>query len=254
MKISLSVVIITYNEELNIRRCLESVKDAADEIVVVDSFSTDRTEQICREYGVKFITNKFNGHIEQKNFAITQASNPHILSLDADEALSDSLLRSILEVKADWTHDGYYFNRLTNYCGSWIRHGAWYPDRKLRLWDSRKGRWGGMNPHDRFEMDEGANISYLKGDLLHYSFYTIKQHIDQINFFTDIFAGELYAKGIKPNILHFIIRPKFKFIRDYFLRAGFLDGFAGFSIAVLSGYAVFIKYVKLYFLYKKNPE
>ena len=137
----ISAVIITYNEEKNLERCIESVRDIADEIVIVDSFSTDRTKEICKKYELHFIEHKFEGHIQQKNWAITQAKYPHILSLDADEVLSDRLKESIREVKENWTHDGYYFNRLTNYCGKWIRHCGWYPDRKLRLWDSRKGRW-----------------------------------------------------------------------------------------------------------------
>jgi len=137
----LSVVIITLNEEKNIGRCLESVKDIADEIVIVDSFSTDRTEEICLRYNARFIKHEFVGHIEQKNWAIEQASYLHVLSLDADEELSERLKKSILEVKGNWKHDGYYFNRLTNYCGKWIRHTSWYPARKLRLWDRSKGKW-----------------------------------------------------------------------------------------------------------------
>src|ERR1035437_3751774 len=131
--IQLSVVIITYNEEYNIARCLESVKTIADDIVVIDSFSTDKTKEICESAGVRFVQHKFEGHIEQKNWAITQAKFPHILSLDADEALDGTLIKSILEVKNNWKYDGYYMNRLTNYCGKWIYHCGWYPDRKLRL-------------------------------------------------------------------------------------------------------------------------
>ena len=140
----LSVVIITFNEERNISRCLDSVKDIADDVVVVDSFSVDKTEQICKEKGARFISHTFDGHIQQKNWAITQAKFPHILSLDADEALSDELKKSILEVKKNWKHDGYSMNRLTNYCGQWIYHCGWYPDRKLRLFNSKKGNWGGL--------------------------------------------------------------------------------------------------------------
>ena len=146
MEVKVSAVIITYNEERNIKRCLDSIVGVADEIVVVDSYSTDRTEEICKAYHVKFIQHRFFGHIQQKNWAILQATSPYILSLDADEALSDELRLSILKAKKNWTHDGYYFNRLTNYCGKWIRHTSWYPARKLRLWDSRKGSWGGFNP------------------------------------------------------------------------------------------------------------
>jgi glycosyltransferase involved in cell wall biosynthesis len=127
----ISVVIITYNEEKDIGRCLDAVKDVADDIVVVDSFSTDRTEEICKEKGARFVQHKFEGHIQQKNWAITQARYPHVLSLDADEVVSERLQKEILKVKENWQADGYYFNRMTNYCGKWIKHCGWYPDRKI---------------------------------------------------------------------------------------------------------------------------
>jgi len=173
--IKLSAVIITFNEERNIGRCLESLRGVVDDIVVVDSFSTDKTEAICLEHGARFVKHAFAGHIEQKNWAITQALYPHVLSLDADEALSDVLKQSILNAKANFNKQGYYMNRLTNYCGQWIRHSDWYPDRKLRLWDARKGSWGGTNPHDKYSLLAGDKESdWLKGDLLHYSYYTVE--------------------------------------------------------------------------------
>ncbi|MEW6467489.1 MAG: glycosyltransferase family 2 protein [Bacteroidota bacterium] len=243
---SLSVVIITYNEERNIGRCLDSVKDIADEIVVLDSFSTDRTEAICKEKGAKFFQHAFDGHIEQKNRAVTYARFPHVLSLDADEALSEELKRSILEVKNTWTRDGYYMNRLTNYCGKWIKHCGWYPDAKLRLWDSRKGKWTGVNPHDRYEMLEGdRNTGFLRGDLLHYSYYTLDDHYRQIDYFTDISARELFRKDARAGWLRTYSSPVIKFVRDYFIKLGFLDGKAGFTISRISAYGAFLKYKKL---------
>jgi len=143
-QVKISAVIITFNEEKNIGRCLDSLQKVADEIVVVDSCSNDKTCEICEKYGVRFIQNRFKGHIEQKNFAMQQAEYDWVLSLDADEVLSLELTDSILKVKKDWVIDGYAFNRLTNYCGTWIRHCGWYPDTKLRLWDKRRGRWGGV--------------------------------------------------------------------------------------------------------------
>ncbi|MTI29248.1 glycosyltransferase family 2 protein, partial [Cytophagales bacterium RKSG123] len=148
----ISAVIITYNEEKNIQRCLESLKGVVDEIVVVDSLSTDNTKKICEKFDVHFIENPFEGHIEQKNYAMGCARNDYVLSLDADEALSPKLKESILKVKENWTADFYSFNRLNNYCGQWIRHSGWYPDKKIRLWDRRKGKWGGKNPHDNVVM------------------------------------------------------------------------------------------------------
>lgn len=241
----ISVVIITFNEERNIERCLLSVKDVADDIMVVDSFSTDRTEEICNNFKVRFITNEFKGHIEQKNWAITKAKYPHILSLDADEALSEELKSSIIEIKNNWLYDGYYFNRLTNYCGSWIRHTGWYPDKKLRLWDSRKGQWKGVNPHDKYELIEGATKKYLKGNLLHYSFFSISQHIQQVNKFSDISAEAYLKKGKKSNLLNILIHPVWKFLHLYFFKLGFLDGYYGLIISIISANAAFLKLIKL---------
>src|ERR1044072_6613958 len=143
--VQLSVVIITFNEERNIGRCLDAVREIADDVVVVDSFSTDKTELICREKGARFVQHRFDGHIEQKNWVVTQAKFTHILSLDEDEAPDEELKNEILKAKADWKFDGYEMNRLTNYCGKWIRHCGWHPDTKFRFWDSRKGEWGGIN-------------------------------------------------------------------------------------------------------------
>jgi glycosyltransferase involved in cell wall biosynthesis len=250
MKVRISAVIITYNEERNIRRCLESLSGVADEILVVDSYSDDRTEEICREFGARFIRHRFLGHIEQKNWAILQASTPFILSLDADEALSDELKASILKVKADWTHDGYYFNRLTNYCGKWIRHTSWYPARKLRLWDSRKGKWGGFNPHDRFFLNKGATRQFLKGDILHFSYYSVAEHLDQVNSFSTIIARSYFNRGRRVYISTIILHPLWRFLKDFLLRRGFMDGYYGFIVSVNSAHEVFLKYVKLRNIYK----
>ena len=248
--IKLSVVILTFNEEKNIERCLMSVRDIADEIVVVDSFSTDNTENICKKHNVRFIAHKFEGYIEQKNWAITQAKFPHILSLDADEALSDELKQSILKVKNDWQFDGYFFNRLNNYCGKWIKHGAWYPDRKLRLWDSRKGKWTGTNPHDKFELQAKATKAYLNGNILHYSISTISEHISQINKFSSIKATEAFRAKEKANFYKIFFKPIIRFLSDYFIKLGILDGYSGFLICVLSATSTFLKYAKLKQLWK----
>jgi glycosyltransferase involved in cell wall biosynthesis len=248
----ISAVIITYNEQKNIRRCLESIRDIVDDITVVDSYSTDDTEKICREYGVTFLRHPFEGHIEQKNWAITQAKYPHILSLDADEVVSDQLKKSILALKDNWKYDGYYFNRLTNYCGKWIRHSSWYPSRKLRLWDSRKGRWGGMNPHDRFILRKGASKKFLKGDLLHFSYYSITEHIQQINKFSDIVARSFYNEGRRASYFNILIHPVWRLFRDYVIKLGFLDGFYGLVISVNSAHETFLKYSKLRRIYKEE--
>jgi glycosyltransferase involved in cell wall biosynthesis len=247
----ISVVIITFNEEKNISRCLDSVKEVADEIVVLDSGSTDRTKEICLQRGVSFYEYKFDGHIQQKNRAITYAKYPHILSLDADEALDDQLKKSILEIKNNWTKDGYYMNRLTNYCGHWVKHCNWYPDKKMRLWDSRKGHWTGINPHDKYELFEGdKNAGYLKGDILHYSYYSVDDHYRQVEYFTNIASKAYFENGKKAPFFKLLINPIAKFMDHYIIHAGFLDGKAGFLISKISAYATWLKYKKLRDLYR----
>ena len=241
----LSVVIITKNEERNIGRCLASAKEVAHDVVVLDSFSTDRTEAIVKEHGARFIQHAFDGHIEQKNRAITHAEFPWVLSLDADEALDEQLVRSIKEAMKSPAADGYTMNRLTDYCGGWIRHGGWYPDVKLRLWDSRKGQWTGINPHDRYEMLAGTRIAHLQGDLLHYSYSTIGDHYRQVDYFTTIAAQAYFDRGKKAPLTKRIFSPVVKFIGDYVFRLGFLDGVRGFTIARISAYATWLKYEKL---------
>lgn len=249
----LSVVIITFNEEKNIERCLRSVVEIADEIIVVDSFSTDNTETICRGYEkLKFYKQSFLGYIEQKNKALEFASNPYVLSLDADEALSEELQQSILKAKEGWSYDGYRFNRLNNYCGIWIRHTDWYPDRKLRIFDKRKGTWAGDNPHDQYILPLESKIGYLKGDILHYSYESISQHIIQQNKFSNIAAQVLFERGKKVSILGVVFKPIWTFLRNFFIKLGFLDGFYGFVVCSVSAFYTFMKYAKLYHLYNED--
>jgi glycosyltransferase involved in cell wall biosynthesis len=168
----LSVVIITFNEERNIERCLLSVQQLADEILVVDSFSKDKTLEICEKYQAKVIQNPFEGHIQQKNFAMQQAQFDWILSLDADEALSEELSKSIAHIKSISKQEINLFemNRLTNYCGAWVKHCGWYPDTKVRLVNRQFAKWGGVNPHDKLEGSKQEKVAFLKGDILHYSY------------------------------------------------------------------------------------
>ncbi|MFZ6008842.1 MAG: glycosyltransferase family 2 protein, partial [Bacteroidota bacterium] len=230
--------------------CLNSVKAVADEIIVVDSYSTDKTREIVESFPAKFILNKFEGHIQQKNFAMRSAQHDIVLSLDADEELSDTLKASIAHAKQHWTGDGYSFNRLNSYCGKFIHHGGWYPDRKIRLWNRNKGSWGGENPHDLVIMDNSTTVSHLKGDLLHYTYRTQTEHLTQMNKFSDIAARELFKRDKKTSvILHLLLNPFFTFIKTYFFRLGFLDGYAGFQVAMHGAYYRFLKYSKLKFLH-----
>ena len=174
--LKLSGVIITFNEERNIEKCLQSLVGVVDEIVVVDSYSTDLTKSICLRYNVHFIEQEFLGYVEQKNFALQQASFNHIVSLDGDEALSETLQQSIKELKTNWTLDGYYCNRYNNFCGQWINYSDWYPNKKLRVFDRRKAQWTGINPHDNIQLKTSENkAGFLKGDILHWTYRTYKE-------------------------------------------------------------------------------
>ena len=240
-----SGVIITYNEEKNIRRCVTSLEGVCDEILVVDSYSTDQTKEICKSMDVKLLEHPFKGHIEQKNFAMKSATYDYILSLDADEALSDELRGEILSVKSNWTYDAYKFNRFTNYCGQWIKHSGWYPDTKIRLWDRRKGKWGGLNPHDSVELLDQIRPFHLKGNLLHYSYSSMKEHIERSNKYAKISAYALQKRNKRAGIIKLIINPAYRFIRDYFIKRGFLDGFYGLVICATNSYSTFLKYAYL---------
>lgn len=248
----LALVVITLNEEKNIERCLSSASGLADELIVVDSGSHDRTIELAQQMGAKVIFHPFRNHISQKNYAFGQATSDWILSLDADEALSDTLKNSIRRALNNPQYKGYTMNRLTNYCGRWIKHSGWYPDRKLRLVKKGKAHWTGRNPHDRLILNEQTRTGHLSGDILHYSYYTLQDHIDQMSDFSCIAAKELLKQGLKPHFYHFVLKPSFKFFRHYVLKLGFLDGYEGFQIARLSAYGQFLKYARLRELYKNN--
>jgi glycosyltransferase involved in cell wall biosynthesis len=250
--IPLSVVIITHNEEKNLPRCIHSVTEIADEIIVVDDFSTDRTEKICHDYGVRYIHHAFEGHIEQKNFALTQSSYPYILSVDADEEVSETLREEIVKVKQNWHADGYRFNRLNIYCGKPIRHGGWYPDRKLRLFDKRKAKWGGINPHDRILMNKRTKIKMIRGSLFHYSYLSTEEHMKKVISYTDIFSRTVVKQQGKAGYFRLLVHPLWKFFRNYFLRLGFLDGATGLTISAIQSYETFLKYSKIIALRKNG--
>lgn len=239
----LSVVIITYNEEKNIGRCLESIQGIADDIIVLDSFSTDNTEIICKKFNVNFIQRRWEGYSDSKNYANSQAKYDWILSLDADEALSEELKKSILEIKKQDVQKTFSFNRLTNYCGKWIRHCGWYPDVKVRIFDRNTTQWEGMI-HEKLNVPENS-AQHLKGDLLHYSYYKIEEHYRQSDKFSTLSAENLYAKGKNASVLKMIFSPAVKFVQHYFLKLGFLDGNAGYTVCKIMASTTFRKYSKL---------
>lgn len=250
--IKISGVIITYNEEDHLEKCLKSLEGIVDEIVVVDSFSTDRTPEICEQFNVIFIQEQFRGYIEQKNFALSKTSHDYILSLDGDEAVSDKLKASILNVKSNWQYDGYYCNRLNNYCGQWIKHSDWYPDKKLRLFKKDCGEWQGINPHDRFTLKMNAKAGKINGDLLHWIYKDYKEHNLKVEKFSTIAAEAYYKLGKKSSITKIIFRPTWAFFKAYILRLGFLDGLNGLIICVQTYNVTFLKYIKLHQLWKQS--
>jgi glycosyltransferase involved in cell wall biosynthesis len=251
--LKLSGVIITYNEERNIEQCLQSLVNVVDEIVVVDSYSTDNTKLICERFNVKFIEQKFLGYIEQKNFALAQTTYNHIVSLDGDEALSKKLQESIINLKSNWEFDGYFSNRFNNFCGQWIKHSDWYPNRKLRVFDKRKARWTGHTIHEKVSLNSNdSKTGKLNGDILHYTYQTYSEFNLKTEHFSTLSAQSYYDKGKKAPIWKIILNPTWAFFKSYVLRLGFLDGFNGFVICVQTANITFLKYSKLRELDKKS--
>lgn len=243
--IQISATVITLNEERNIARCIDALKKIADEIVVLDSGSTDGTQRICEEKGVTFHTRPFDDYAAQKNQAADLATHDFILSVDADEAPSDLLRASIFAAKANPTADVYSMDRLTSYCGHWVKHCGWYPDTKIRLYDRRKAQWTGKRIHEKVTPETSARLARLEGDLLHYSFYTIDQHMATVNRFSTLKAELLHEKGRGAPFLKMILSAPVKFLKIFVFKAGFLDGSAGFHIAVNSAHGDYLKYAKL---------
>lgn len=240
----ISVVIITHNEERNIGRCLESVKKIADEIVVVDAYSADKTEIICRQYGVRFLQRAWDDFSSQKNYGNEQAQNDYILSIDADEALSDELAVSIQREKERGLSGSYWFNRLTYFCGFPIRHGGWYPDWKLRIWNRNDARWTGL-VHEKLKFDRSPKETKLKGALLHYTIERLDQQMEKMMQYTNYRVEAARCKGKRASIIALLLKPSFKFFRIYVLKGGFLDGFAGYLVAKNSAYSRFLYLSKL---------
>mgnify|MGYP000268079004 CR=1 FL=1 len=249
----ISACIISYNEEKKIEDCLKSLLPIADEIIVVDSISSDNTLKIAQKYTDKIFHQKFLGHIEQKNLAVDKASYDWIISLDCDERLSVELQQSILDIKDHLDDvDAYCMARKTFYVYKWLNH-CWYPDIKTRLFNKNTSRWGGTNPHDHI-VTQGKNIVKLQGDIYHYSFDSISDHLKTIDSFTEIGANEIVRKNKRITIFSPVSHASWTFIKLYIFKRGFLDGFAGLVVSVLSYVHVFVKYSKAYIMYKKNDK
>ena len=236
----LSVTLITFNEEKRVRAALESVK-WADEIVVIDSFSTDQTVAICREYTPKVYQIAWRGYVAQKNIATEHAAHDWILNIDADEVVSAELAVEIQQTLAAPACVGYFMPRRTYYLGDWIRHCGWYPDAKLRLFDKRAGKWVGQALHEKAQVN-GAT-AHLRRDLYHYTYEDITDHLKTINNFTSIAASQKTGSVSGAGIL---LRTVAAFLKKYLLKQGFRDGTRGVIVCLLSAFTVAVKYAKLW--------
>ena len=242
---TISAVIITHNEERNIVRCLSSLQGVAEDVVVVDSGSSDSTQSLCQKLGARFFHHDWAGYSEQKNYANSLATGDWILSIDADEALSDELRASLLQLKQSGLDADtiYSFNRLNNYCGSWIKHCGWYPDEKLRLWRNGSARWDGI-VHEELRHDAAKQLR-LDGNLLHYTYYSVADHAARQVKYATLAAEKAHQQGRRCGCGSLLFKPLWNFTRNYLLKGGILDGRAGFIICKMSAFYTFVKYAKL---------
>jgi glycosyltransferase involved in cell wall biosynthesis len=246
----ISITIITHNEEDNIRDCLESVK-WADEIIVVDSGSIDKTIEICREFTDKVFFNPWIGMKEQKQYAVEKASNTWIFSIDADERATEAIMQFIMQELKNPDHDGYRFPRQNYFLGAWLKHGGWYPDHVLRLFRKDQGYFGGINPHDKVVIKSGK-VRTLKIPIIHHTYKSISQYVTKQNMYSSISAKELFSSGKKVTPYIIPLKALWKFIETYFVKKGFLDGFRGFIVAMGATYSIFWKYLQIWELSGKN--
>lgn len=238
----ISVVIIAKNEESNIQRCIESAL-WADEVVVYDSGSTDKTVEIASKLGAKVYSGGWLGFGPTKHHATGLAQNDWILSIDADEVISSELKNEILEkIRSLNPEVGYQVPRLSNYLGRWIRHGGWYPDYQLRLFHRKYSQWNNEIIHEKVK---SKLVEKLSSDLNHYVFKNIEHQVNTNNRYSTLQAVEMKKNGKKMNWFHFLTKPYVKFIECYFLKLGFLDGWPGYLIARNAAYSVFLKWAKL---------
>jgi len=248
----LSVAIITHNEEDNIRDALESVK-WADEIVVVDSFSTDRTLEMCREYTDKVYSIEWSGFAEQKNKAVSLTTHPWVLVLDADERVTDELRGEIIRIiKDESSKDGYYVPRKNYFAKKWIKHGGWWPDYTLRLFRREKGFFQMREVHESVKIN--GKTGYLKNSLEHYTYKDVRDYLKRMQNYSTLSAKELLKRGYRANILDVIFRPVAAFFRMVFLQAGILDGIYGIILAYLYSVYTYEKYSKLRKMQKTSDK
>jgi len=251
--VKISAVVITRNEEANIEAALESLDGVAAEIIVVDSHSTDRTVKLARKHTDRVTERTWTNFSDQKNYANSLASHPWILSLDADERLSPELRAEIQGLLADEPGcAAFSMPRRVFYLGRWVKHSGWYPDRKVRLFRKDRARWEGAYVHESLAVD--GEVKKLKGDIHHYTYRNIADHLARINHFSDLGAQKLYADKKKCRWYHLLVQPFGRFLKSYILKRGCLDGFAGLVVSVLNGYSIFVRYAKLREIWKKGER
>ena len=238
-----SVTIITKNEEKNIGRCLESVK-WADEIVIVDSGSTDKTLKICRKYNCKIIESEWLGFGKTKKFAVDSATNNWILSIDADEEVTPDLKKEILGILDNPEFNGYKIKRKSFYINKWINHCGWNKEYKLRLFNKQFGNFNEQMVHESVKLN--GKIAKINEILKQYTYPNISSHLQKIDRYSKLSATELFKNGKKTSIFMAILKGKIKFLQMYFLQLGFLDGKEGFILSLNSAYGVYLKYLKLW--------
>jgi glycosyltransferase involved in cell wall biosynthesis len=233
------------NEESKIRRCLESIK-WCDEIVVIDSGSTDKTLDICREYTTRIFQRPWPGYVAQKRFGLEQCSSTWVLNLDADEELSPGLQAEIQGILASdvGAVNGYAINRVVFYLGKWWRNGGWYPEYRLRLCRRRVTTWGGEDPHEKALVD--GMVKRLNGELYHYTYSDIAHQIRTLNSYSSQAAASLFRKGKRSSVAKIVLNPALRWVKWYLIKQGFREGFPGFIVATLEAYYVFLKYIKLW--------
>ncbi|MGH9633153.1 MAG: glycosyltransferase family 2 protein [Bryobacteraceae bacterium] len=238
----ISATIIACNEERNIGRAMESLR-CCDEIVVVDSGSVDRTPEIASGLGARVIESPWGGYAKQKNLAAEHAHHEWILSLDADEALSEALEGEIWQIKKNGpAYDAYTMPRLAQYLGRWIFHSGWYPDRKVRLYDRSKARWAGEYVHESVQVD--GRVGHLQSDLLHFTCSSLSEHLKSMDRYTTLAAEQLVSQGKNVGLARMIFDPAWTFWRTYVLKLGCLDGVEGLTIAQMAAIYNFVKYAK----------
>jgi glycosyltransferase involved in cell wall biosynthesis len=236
-----SVAIITKDEEANIEDALKSVSDAQ-EIVVVDAFSTDSTIEICKKYTDHIFQHEWQGYAKQKQIAVDHCTLPWVLILDADERVTPELKKEITDLLPETDHDGFYIPRKNYFLGKWIKHGGWWPDYTLRLFKKEKGKLEPREVHERVIVD--GSIGYLKNPLVHYTYWSMSDFIKRMENYSTLSSLEIKREGKKAGILSLTVRPALTFLKMYFLRGGFLDGKRGFMLAILYSFYTFLKYAK----------